>query len=201
MPDKNDPAQEKPFFAHPSSVVDDGAEIGTGTKIWHFCHVYGGAVIGKNCVVGQGCSIASTVRIGDRVKIQNGVSIYDGVILEDGVFCGPHMIFTNVINPRALIERKSEFRLTRVGRGATIGAGAIIICGNDVGSYAFVGAGAVVTKEVPPFALVLGNPARRHGWVGKCGNHLEFDADGSAVGEDGSRYRLRDDQVVAEDDA
>jgi len=206
LPDTNDPVQEKPnsekpYFAHPSSVIDEGAEIGEGTKIWHFCHVYGGAVIGENCVVGQGCSIASTVRIGDRVKIQNGVSVYDGVILEDGVFCGPHMIFTNVINPRALIERKSEFRLTRVGRGATIGAGAIIICGNDVGSYAFVGAGAVVTKEVPPFALVLGNPARRHGWVGKCGNHLEFDADGSAVGEDGSRYRLRDDQVVAEDDA
>jgi UDP-2-acetamido-3-amino-2,3-dideoxy-glucuronate N-acetyltransferase len=191
-------ADDQPCFVHPSSVVDEGAVIGPGTKIWHFCHVFAGARIGARCVVGQGCSISSKVVIGDRVKIQNGVSIYDGVILEDGVFCGPHMIFTNVINPRALIERKTEFRPTRVCRGATIGAGAVVVCGHTIGCYAMIGAGAVITRDVPPFALVFGNPGRPRGWVGACGNKLQFDAAGRAVGSDGARYVLRDGQVHME---
>jgi len=198
LTDNDGTTQEKQYFVHETSVVDEGAEIGAGTKIWHFCHVYGGASIGKNCVVGLGCSIASTVKIGDRVKLQNGISVYDGVILEDGVFCGPHMIFTNVINPRALIERKDEFRPTHVGSSATIGAGAIIVCGHDIGRFAMVGAGAVVTTDVAPFALVYGNPARQHGWVGKCGNRLNFDEDDVAVGEDGQQYLLRDGEVIVQ---
>jgi UDP-2-acetamido-3-amino-2,3-dideoxy-glucuronate N-acetyltransferase len=188
-------------FVHPSSAIDEGAVIGDGTKVWHFCHVFAGARIGKNCVLGQGCSVAKTVVIGDRVKIQNGVSLYDGVILEDEVFCGPHMIFTNVFNPRAFIERKSEYRPTRVCRGATIGAGAIVVCGNMIGRYAMVGAGAVVTKDVPAFALVYGNPGRRHGWVDRTGGKLEFDGDGRAVGADGAGYLLRDGQVILEEEA
>ncbi|MCX7935809.1 MAG: acetyltransferase, partial [Planctomycetota bacterium] len=139
------------YYAHPTSVIDPGAVIGEGTKIWHFCHIFSGARIGRHCVIGQGCSIAATAVIGDRVKIQNGVSVYDGVTLEDEVFCGPHMIFTNVINPRAFIERKHEYRPTRVCRGASIGAGAIIVCGHTIGPYAFIGAGAVITKDVPAF--------------------------------------------------
>jgi len=185
-------------FTHPTAVIDDGAIIGEGTKIWYFSHVFSGARIGKNCVIGQGCSIASKVVIGDRCKLQNGISVYDCVILEDDVFCGPHMIFTNVINPRAFVERKSEYKTTRVCCGASIGAGAIIVCGNPVGCYAFVGAGAVVTHEVPPFALVFGNPARQHGWVGKCGNKLTFDEHGRTTGEDGTVYVLRDGEVREE---
>ena len=188
------------FFVHPSSVVDAGAEIGEGTKIWHFCHVSGNSVIGRRCIVGQGCFVAPNVQIGSGVKIQNGVSLFSGVILEDEVFCGPHMIFTNVINPRAFIERKTEFRTTRVGRGATIGAGAIVVCGNTIGQYALVGAGAIVTADVAPYALVYGTPARQHGWVGKCGTRLEFDEAGSARGEDGKPYVLCDGAVTAEED-
>ncbi len=182
--------EKKSYYVHPSSVVDDGAIIGDNTRIWHFCHVYGGAQIGKNVVVGQGCSIASTVKIGDRTKIQNGVSLYDGVELEEGIFCGPHMVFTNVINPRSLIERKDQFQHTLVRRGATIGAGAVVVCGHTIGEFAFIGAGAVVTKDVPPYALVVGNPARQIGWVGQCGTRLNFDTNDSATGEDGQRYRL-----------
>ncbi len=189
------------WFVHPSSIVDDGARIGAGTKIWHFCHISGGARIGEGCVFGQGCYVAKTAVIGDRVKVQNGVSIYDGVIIEDEVFCGPHMIFTNVHNPRAFIERKDEYRPTRVERGASIGAGAIVVCGNTVGSYAFIGAGAVVTRDVRPFALVYGNPAKQHGWVDRCGTKLVFDDAGLATGEDGARYRLTEDGVLPEDQA
>jgi len=189
------------YYQHPTSVIDRGAIIGEGTKIWHFCHIFGGARIGKNCVIGQGCSIAATVVIGDRVKIQNGVSVYDGVILEDEVFCGPHMIFTNVINPRAFIERKNEYKPTRVGKGATIGAGAVVICGNSIGEYAFIGAGSVVTQDVSPFALVYGNPARQHGWVGKCGTKLAFDEAGEATGQDGAVYVLRDGRVFPKGEA
>ena len=145
-------ADDKPYFVHPSSVVEEGATIGEGTKLWHFCHVFGGAKIGKNCVIGQGCSIAARAVLGHGVKLQNGVSVYDGVVLEDDVFCGPHMVFTNVVNPRAFIQRKDEFRPTRICRGATLGAAAVIICGHTVGMYAMVGAGAVVTRDVPPFA-------------------------------------------------
>lgn len=183
---------------HPTSIVDPGAEIGEGTKIWHFSHVCSGAVIGRGCILGQGCYVGPRVRIGDRVKVQNGVSIYEGVILEDEVFCGPHMIFTNVINPRAFVERKKEFRLTRVGRGATIGAGAIIVCGHTIGPYAMIGAGAVVTRDVPAFALVYGNPARLHGWVDTMGIKLVFDSGGRAQGQDGATYVLRDGVVWRE---
>ena len=189
------------FFVHPSSVVDQGAQIGEGTKIWHFCHVSKGAVIGRNCIVGQGCFVGSTAVIGDRVKVQNGIHVFSGVILEDGVFCGPQMVFTNVINPRALIERKDQFRPTRVCMGATIGAGAVVVCGHTIGRYALIGAGAVVTRDVPPFGLVYGSPARRHGWVGKCGTKLVFDESGRATGEDGTVYFLRNGNVTAEDEA
>jgi len=179
-------------------VVDAGAQIGAGTKIWHFCHVSVGARIGRDCVFGQGCYVAPTARVGDRVKVQNGVSLYDGVILEDEVFCGPHMIFTNVVNPRAFIERKSEYQPTRVGRGATIGAGAVLLCGHSIGEYAFIGAGAVVTRDVLPYALVYGNPARACGWMGRDGIRLKFDASGRAVGGDGAAYRLADGRVGRE---
>ncbi len=193
-------SEQAKYFVHPSSFVDEGAAIGEGTKVWHFCHVFKGARIGARCVVGQGCSIASTVVIGDNVKIQNGISIYDGVVIEDGVFCGPHMVFTNVINPRAFIERKNEYKKTLVGKGATIGAGAVVVCGVEIGRYAFVGAGAVVTRDVPAFAMVYGNPAPGRGWVGVDGNNLDFDASGNASDGDGRIYHLRDGVVTLEGD-
>jgi len=189
-------ASAAPYFVHPSAIVDEGAVIGEGTKIWHFCHVCAGARIGRGCVLGQNCFVAATAVLGDRVKVQNGVSIYDQVTIEDEAFCGPHMVFTNVINPRSFIERKHEYRPTRVGRGASIGAGAVVVCGHDIGAYAFVGAGSVITRSVESYALVYGNPARPHGWVGRCGTRLDFDAEGIATGEDGARYRLRDGAVV-----
>lgn len=183
------------FFAHPSSVVDDGARIGQGTKIWHFCHVFGGATIGERCVIGQGCSIASDVVIGNGCKIQNGISVYDRVVIEDDVFCGPHMVFTNVLTPRAFIERKDEYRQTRVCKGASIGAGAVIVCGVTIGAYAFVGAGAVVTKNVPAYGLVYGNPARQHGWVSREGEPLVFDETNRAVSLSGTQYVLADGAI------
>lgn len=157
---------------HPSAIVDPGAEIGAGTRIWHFCHISTGAKIGRDCVLGQNVFVSGRAVVGDRCKIQNNVSVYDAVELEEGVFCGPSMVFTNVVNPRALIERKNEFRPTRVGRGATIGANATILCGITIGAHAFIGAGAVVTRDVPAHALVVGNPARRTGWMCACGVKL-----------------------------
>jgi UDP-2-acetamido-3-amino-2,3-dideoxy-glucuronate N-acetyltransferase len=192
-------ASDLSFFVHPSSVVDPGATIGAGTKIWHFCHVFSGATIGRNCTVGQGCSIAARAVLGNGVKLQNGVSVYDGVVLEDDVFCGPHMVFTNVINPRAFLSRKDEFRPTRIARGATIGAAAVIVCGHAIGAYAMVGAGAVVTRDVPAFALVFGNPARQRGWVDASGQRLMITDGESTLGQDGNRYALRDGKVVMED--
>ncbi len=186
------------YYVHPSAVIDDGAVIGSGTRIWHFCHIFSGAQIGRDCVLGQGCSVAALVRIGDRVKIQNGVSLYDGVVLEDEVFCGPHMVFTNVVNPRAHLNRRGEYRETVVRRGATLGAGSVIVCGHEIGRYALVGAGAVVTRDVPAFGLVYGNPARPRGWVGRDGVRLEFDAGGRAIGADGEVYLLRDGAVSLE---
>jgi len=185
-------------FIHPTAIVDDGAAVGDGTKIWHFTHVFAGARIGKNAVVGQGCSIAATVTVGDGVKIQNGVSVYDGVTIEDDVFCGPHMVFTNVKNPRAFVDRRKEFRPTRLEKGCSIGAGAVVVCGVVVGRYAMVGAGSVVTRDVPPFALVVGSPARATGWVDVRGERLRFDADGRATGSDNCPYTLRDGRVTVE---
>lgn len=181
----------KKFFVHPTAVIDDGAIIGEGTRIWHFSHIMTGSRIGQNCVLGQNVFVGRNVIIGNRVKIQNNVSVYEGVILEDEVFVGPSVVFTNVINPRAFIERKDQFRQTIVKRGATIGANAIIICGNTIGEYAFVGAGTVVTRNVKPFELVMGVPARHAGWVSHAGHRLNFDSDGIAVcPETARRYKL-----------
>ena len=175
------------FFAHPTAVLDDGCRIGAGTRIWHFSHILKGVRLGRDCVVGQNVAIGPDVTVGDRCKIQNNVSLYPGVVLEDGVFCGPSCVFTNVNTPRAEIERKTEFRPTRVGRGATIGANATIVCGHDLGAYSFVAAGAVVTRDVPPHALVAGTPARRIGWVSRAGERLGSDL---VCPRTGVRYRL-----------
>ena len=169
------------FYVHETSVVEPGAEIGTGTKIWHFCHIMPRAVIGKNCILGQNVFIGSGVKIGNGVKIQNNVSVYEGVILEDGVFCGPSATFTNVINPRSEIERKEEFRKTLIRRGATLGANSTILCGVTIGSYAMVGAGAVVTKDLPDYALAYGVPCQVRGWVCVCGNSLPEKGLGEAL--------------------
>lgn len=160
------------FFVHESSYVDEGAEVGEGTRIWHFSHILPGTRIGRNCSIGQNVMIGPDVRVGDRCKIQNNVSLYKGVELEDGVFCGPSCVFTNVLNPRAEVERKEEFRPTLVRRGATIGANATIVCGNELGEYCLIAAGAVVTRPVPAFALMAGVPARRIGWVSRAGEIL-----------------------------
>ncbi len=176
-----------PYFVHPTACVDDGAAIGAGTKIWHFSHILTNTAIGRDCTIGQNVAIGPNVSIGDRCKIQNNVSLYRGVVLEDGVFCGPSCVFTNVNNPRAEVERKDEFRPTHVGRGATIGANATIVCGHSLGAYSFIAAGAVVTKDVPPHALVVGNPARRVGWVSHAGERLGPDL---VCPRTGTRYRL-----------
>lgn len=168
---------------HQSSYVDDGAVIGKGTKIWHFCHILPGTVIGENCSIGQNAMIGPKVTIGNGCKIQNNVSIYEGVMLDDDVFCGPSCVFTNVLNPRAHVNRKAEFKKTPVGRGVTIGANATIVCGHALGSYAMIGAGAVVTKDVPDFALMVGNPARRMGWMSRAGERLGADLVCKASGE------------------
>lgn len=183
---------------HPTAVVDPGASLGARTRIWHFAHVMAGAVIGDDCVVGQGCFVAASAVIGRSVKIQNNVSVYDGVVLEDEVFCGPSCVFTNVLNPRAPIPRKGEYRRTLVKRGATVGANATILPGVTIGEHAFVGAGATVTRDVPAFALVVGVPARAAGWMSRYGERLRFDDQGfarcSATGEE---YRLVAGVVVA----
>lgn len=176
-----------PPKVHPSAVVDDGAVIGEGTRVWHFTHVCAGARIGRDCSLGQGVFVGGKAVIGDRVKIQNNVSVYDSVTLEDGVFCGPSMVFTNVFNPRAEIERKSEYRPTLVRRGATLGANCTIVCGVTIGAYALIGAGAVVTRDVPDFALVAGVPAKRIGWVSHAGEKLGADL---VCPREGRVYRL-----------
>jgi len=184
------------YFKHESSYVDEGAKIGDNTKIWHFSHVMPNAIIGMNCVVGQNVNIGSRAKLGNGVKVQNNVSIYDDVIIEDDVFCGPSMVFTNVNNPRSFIERKDEYRETLVKRGASIGANATIVCGVTLGTYCFVGAGSVVTKDVPAFAMVYGNPAKLNGWVSCSGNKLSFNEEGIALDKfDGSEYKLIDKVV------
>lgn len=183
-------------FIHESAYVDDGAVVGANTKVWHFCHVIGGAIIGERCSLGQNVVVMSGTRIGTNVKIQNNVSIYEGVELEDDVFCGPSMVFTNVMNPRSHVSRKAEYRRTLVKRGASIGANATIVCGTTLGEYAFVGAGAVVSKDVPAFALMVGVPARRTGWMCQCGERLSITASGTgACAVCGATYEATDGVV------
>lgn len=185
------------YFAHQTATVDNGCDIGAGTKIWHYSHIMTGCKIGRNCNIGQNVVISPEVILGNNVKIQNNVSVYTGVTCDDDVFLGPSCVFTNVINPRSAVNRKSEYARTHVGRGATIGANATIVCGHDIGEYAFIGAGAVVTKTVPPYALVIGNPAKQSGWMSEYGCKLHFNADGIAVCEQsGEKYQLRNGSVM-----
>jgi UDP-2-acetamido-3-amino-2,3-dideoxy-glucuronate N-acetyltransferase len=188
------------MYVHPSAVIDPGAVIGEGTKIWHWVHVSSGARIGSHCVLGQGVYVGGTVRIGNRVKVQNNVSIYDAVVLDDDVFCGPSVVFTNVVNPRAFIERKHAYKITTVEKGASLGANATVVCGVTIGQYAFVAAGAVVTRDVAPFALVMGVPARQVGWMSIEGNRLDLPLTGIAQADPPDsqyRYELRQNRLVA----
>lgn len=185
------------FFAHETATIDDGCQIGAGTKIWHYSHVMSRCVLGERCNIGQNVVISPDVVLGNNVKVQNNVSVYTGVTCEDDVFLGPSCVFTNVTNPRSAINRKSEYAKTHVGKGATIGANATIVCGHDIGEYAFIGAGAVVTKTVPAYALLVGNPARQIGWMSEYGHRLDFDKDGLAVcPESKERYLLKDGKVT-----
>ena len=184
------------YFVHESSYVDEGAKIGKGTKIWHFCHIMGAAEIGLQCNLGQNVVVMSGAKIGNRVKIQNNVSVYDGVVLEDDVFCGPSCVFTNVTTPRSHVSRKQEYRPTLVRRGATIGANATIVAGVTLGEYAFIGAGAVVTSDVAPFALMLGVPARRVGWMCRCGERVHTTRGTGTCERCGSGYREEDGQLI-----
>ena len=187
---------EKNYYCHPSSIVDDGAVIGEDTKIWHFCHIMAGARIGKQCNFGQNVFVASDVELGNNVKVQNNVSIYSGVVCGDDVFLGPSMVFTNVINPRSAVNRKGNYQKTKLGKGVTVGANATIVCGVDIEQYAFIGAGAVVTKSIPAYALVVGNPARQTGWMSEHGHRLTFDRNGEAVcPESREQYKLRGNKV------
>ena len=184
-------------YAHESAIIDDGCTIDCGTKIWHFSHIMSGCTIGRNCNIGQNVVVSPQVVLGNNVKVQNNVSVYTGVTCEDDVFLGPSAVFTNVINPRSAIARKDQYRPTVVKRGASIGANATIVCGHTIGQYALIGAGAVVTKDVKPYALVVGNPARQTGWVSEYGHKLKFDSNNIAVcPESGKRYKLTDGEVT-----
>ena len=184
--------ENKNYFAHPSSIIDDNCQIGKGTKIWHFSHILKNTIIGENCVFGQNCSVGPEVKIGGNCKVQNNVSIYKGVTMENGVFCGPSCVFTNVYNPRAFIERKAEFRTTLVKTGASIGANATIICGNNIGRYALIGAGAVIKKDVPDYAIMVGVPARQIGWACQCGVKLQLQNNNARCCQCGNEYQLQD---------
>ncbi len=187
---------EKKYFAHETAIIDDGAKIGDETKIWHFCHIMSGSMIGNNCNLGQNVVVSPDVTLGSNVKVQNNVSIYTGVVCEDDVFLGPSMVFTNVNNPRSAIIRKNQYLKTNVGKGATIGANATVVCGNNIGEYAFVGAGAVVTKDIPPYALVVGNPSKQIGWMSEYGHKLKFDAKGIGIcPESKQEYKLVGNKV------
>lgn len=184
------------FFAHETAVIDQGCKIGKGTKIWHFSHIMPNCTLGENCNIGQNVVISPDVVLGRNVKVQNNVSIYTGVTCDDDVFLGPSMVFTNVINPRSAINRKNEYAKTHVGKGASIGANATIVCGHDIGEYAFIGAGAVVTKNVPPYSLWVGNPAKQMGWISEYGHRLSFDKDGIALcPESKDKYKLEGNRV------
>ena len=188
-----------PVTIHPSAIVDEGAQIGEGSRVWHFVHVCGGARVGQNVSMGQNVFIGNKVTIGDNCKIQNNVSVYDNVHLEEGVFCGPSMVFTNVYNPRSLIERKDEYRDTLIKKGATLGANCTIVCGVTVGEYAFIGAGAVINKDVPAYALMVGVPAKQIGWMSEFGEQLDLPVQGdgeTTCPHTGSRYVLKDNQLV-----
>lgn len=187
----------KDYFAHETAVVDEGCRIGKGTKIWHFCHVMSNCTIGEGCNLGQNVVVSPEVVLGKNVKVQNNVSIYTGVTCDDDVFLGPSMVFTNVINPRSNVNRRGQYAKTHVGRGATIGANATIVCGNDIGMFAFIGAGAVVIKYVPDYALVVGNPAKQIGWMSEYGHRLEFDEKGEAIcPESKETYKIMDNKVT-----
>lgn len=188
---------EKLYYAHESAVIDEGCEIGEGTRIWHFSHIMPNCIIGSNCSIGQNVVISPEVRIGNRVKIQNNVSVYTGVICEDDVFLGPSAVFTNVINPRSAVVRKNEYKTTWVKKGATIGANATIVCGITIAEYAFIGAGAVVIKDVPAYALVVGNPSRQTGWMSEFGHKLKFNSEGVAVCPESQQvYKLENGKVT-----
>jgi len=185
------------YFAHETAIIDEGCQIGAGTKIWHFSHIMPNCVIGERCNIGQNVVISPEVVLGNNVKIQNNVSVYTGVTCEDDVFLGPSMVFTNVTNPRSAVNRRNQYAKTHVGKGATIGANATVVCGHDIGAFAFIGAGAVVTKTIPPYALVVGNPSRQIGWMSEYGHWLQFDKDGFATcPESGERYQLKDGKVT-----
>lgn len=187
---------EKEYFAHPTAIIDEGCQIGRGTKIWHFSHIMAGATIGENCNIGQNVFVASEVVLGNNVKVQNNVSIYTGVICEDDVFLGPSMVFTNITNPRSAVVRKGQYEKTHVGKGASIGANATIVCGNDIGTFAFIGAGSVVTKTVAPYALVVGNPARQIGWMSEYGHRLHFKKGIAVCPESKEKYKLVKGKVI-----
>jgi UDP-2-acetamido-3-amino-2,3-dideoxy-glucuronate N-acetyltransferase len=188
--------KEKEYFAHETAVIDENCSIGKGTKIWHFSHIMSGCSIGQGCNIGQNVVVSPGVTLGNNVKVQNNVSIYTGVNCEDDVFLGPSMVFTNVINPRSAVNRRDEYMKTTVRKGASIGANATIVCGNDIGAYAFIGAGAVVVKEVKPYALVVGNPSRQIGWISEFGHRLSFDENGIAIcPESNEKYELKNNLV------
>jgi UDP-2-acetamido-3-amino-2,3-dideoxy-glucuronate N-acetyltransferase len=190
-------SESKKYFAHETAIIDEGCEIEAGTKIWHFSHVMPDCKIGENCNIGQNVVISPQVILGRNVKVQNNVSIYTGVICEDDVFLGPSMVFTNVINPRSAVNRKNEYVKTTVKKGASIGANATIVCGHDIGRYAFIGAGAVVTKDVSDYALVVGNPAKQTGWISEFGHKLKFDNKGLATcSESNEKYQLKNGKVI-----
>ena len=184
------------YFVHPTAVIDEGCVIGDGVKIWHFSHIMPGSTIGEQCNIGQNVVISSGVILGNNVKVQNNVSLYEGVICEDDVFLGPSMVFTNVSNPRSSVIRKHEYKQTIVKKGASIGANATIVCGNNIGEFAFIGAGAVVTREVPPYAMVVGNPARQMGWMSEYGMKLKFENGSAFCSESGQEYKLENNQVI-----
>jgi UDP-2-acetamido-3-amino-2,3-dideoxy-glucuronate N-acetyltransferase len=188
---------KKEYFAHETAVIDEGCKIGKGTKIWHFSHIMPKCMIGENCNIGQNVVVSPEVVLGRNVKVQNNVSIYTGVVCEDDVFLGPSMVFTNIVNPRSAVVRRGEYVRTVVKKGASIGANATIVCGHDIGEFSFIGAGAVVTKEVLPYALVVGNPARHVGWMSEFGHRLQFDENGIAVcPESKEKYELKDGRVI-----